>query len=337
MAAAGATLSMVTVFFEAEIGLLKLQARSLVRYHAPGEFERIVVIDNTHRGVSRRTQERLLRQFGPWRDRVRFVRPQDLTDLPTLPGWVGQQVLKLIVHREIDTSHFLVLDAKNHWIQPTDRSTFLAEDGRARGASHTYRGHALEQRVADVLRYVGVDPQEWLDHFMVTHTPVVVSRDVCADLVSDVERRSGLPFAQEFARAGLLEFPLYAGWIIARDGSLDAEIDGSTVRSTTIWPSRTPRGIAEDLAALDHLDSPFLGIHRKALAKATLTSSRSFARLWAVRGLWSSTTAGLWFIVRFKGAYLRTMTVRRVRTRLAARRRTAVTAPTGRARSGDPS
>jgi len=326
---------MVTVFFEAEIGLLELQARSLARFHRPGDFERIVVIDNTHGGIHDRTRARLTRAFGPWSDRTRFVRPEDLTDLPSLPGWVGQQVLKLVVHREIDTSHYLVLDAKNHWIQPTDRSTFLAEDGRARGASHTYRGHALEHRVADVLRYVGVDPQDWLDHFMVTHTPVVMSRDVCAGLVADVERRSGLPFAQEFARAGLLEFPLYAGWIIARDGSLDAEIDGSTVRSTTIWPSRTPQGIAEDLAALDHLDSPFLGIHRKALATAGWSSSRSFSCLWAARGLWPSTVAGLWFILRFKQTYLRTMAVRRVRTRLATRRRTVVTASPDRTGSGD--
>lgn len=315
--AAEATLSLVTVFFEAEIGLLELQAHSLARYHAAGDFDRIVVIDNTHAGVSRRTRERLERAFGPWRDRVRFFRPDDLTALPTLPGWVGQQVLKLMAHREIESTHYLVLDAKNHWIQPTDLHTFIAPDGRARGASHTYRGHALEQRVSGVLSYLDVDPELWLDHFSVTHTPVVLSRQVCADLIADVEKRSGLPFAQEFSRAGLLEFPLYSGWIIARDGSLDAEIDGSVIRSTTIWPSHGPARVAEELAALEHLDSPFLGVHRRALARAGWPVSRSVADLWRERGLFASRAAALRFIGAFKVNYLRTMSVRKLRSVLA--------------------
>lgn len=319
--AAEANLSLVTVFFEAEIDLLELQARSLARYHAAGDFDRIVVIDNTHAGVSRRTRTRLERAFGPWRDRVRFVRPDELVALPALPGWVGQQVLKLMVHRRIETSHYLVLDAKNHWIQPTDRHTFLAPDGRARGASHTYRGHALEQRVTGVLQYLDVDPEQWLDHFSVTHTPVVLSTQVCADLIADIEQRSGRPFAQEFANADLLEFPLYSGWIIARDGNLDSEIDGSTIRSTTIWPSHRPARVAEELAALEHLDSPFLAVHRKALARAGWSVSRSVADLWCERGLFASRAAALRFIGVFKLNYLRTMSVRKARSTLARHRK----------------
>lgn len=231
------SLSMVTVFFEAELGLARLQARSLDALGGATNFARIVVIDNTHRGISRQVKNRLLADFGQFRTRVVFVRPADLVDLPTAPGWMAQQVLKLMAYQMVDTSHYVVLDAKNHWIQTTDSSTFIGQDGRARGASHTYRGHALESRVAEVMRYLGVDPDGWIDHFLVTHTPVVMETSVVAELVEGIEARSGRAFAVEFLERDLLEFPLYASWIIANHGELKGHIDGSVVRSTTIWPS----------------------------------------------------------------------------------------------------
>ncbi len=80
----------------------------------------------------------------PWQDKVDYLRPEEIVDLPPMPGWVGQQVLKLLVHQHVTSEYYVVLDAKNHWNQTTDHHTFVNPDGRARGASHTYRGHALE-------------------------------------------------------------------------------------------------------------------------------------------------------------------------------------------------
>lgn len=310
------SLSLVTLFFEAEVDLLALQARSMARFHAPGAFQQVLVIDNTRHGMSRRTRGRIDRELGPWRGVVRYVRPEEIVDLPPMPGWVGQQVLKLLVHRLVTSDHYVVLDAKNHWNQPTDVDTFLGPDGRARGASHTYRGHALEARVAGVMRYLGVDPEQWLDHFPVTHTPVVLSPAVVAELVAAVEARSGRRFAEEFHRADLLEFPLYASWLIAEHGTLEGHVDGSTVRSTTIWPSMGAEELAAELAASARLDSPFLAVHRRALARAGLASSRVLADLWVERRLFATRAAALRFVAAFKLRYLRTMATRRLLLRL---------------------
>ena len=318
MSAVPRSLSLVTLFFEAETSLLALQARSMTTFHAPGEFEQVIVIDNTRGGISHRTRRRLDREFGPWQERVRYVRPEEIVDLPPMPGWVAQQVLKLLVHRLVTSEHYVVLDAKNHWNQPTGRDTFVNADGRARGASHTYRGHALEARVAGVMRYLGVEPDSWLDGFPVTHTPVVLSPAVVAALVRGVEARSGRPFAVEFHRADLLEFPLYASWLIAEHGTLDGHIDGSTVRSTTIWPSMGPVELASELAASAQTDSPFLAVHRRALARAGPGSSRVLADLWVRRGLFRTHREALGFIGAFKLHYLRTMAVRRLLIRLDA-------------------
>ena len=318
------SLTLVTLFFEAEIGLLALQARSLARFHAPGDFQEIVVIDNTRRGMSFRTRRSIDQEFGPWRDKVRYVRPEEIVDLPAMPGWVGQQILKLFAHRLVTSEYYVVLDAKNHWNQATDYHTFVNPDGRARGASHTYRGHALEARVAGVMRYLGVDPEQWLDHFPVTHTPVVLSPAVVAEMVAGVEARSGRPFAEEFHKADLLEFPLYASWLIAEYGTLDRHIDGSTVRSTTIWPSMSAAELEAELEVSARTDSPFLAVHRRALARASLASSRVLADLWVERQLFTSRPEALRFIGTFKVNYVRTMTIRKLRakTRELTTRRT---------------
>lgn len=316
MSQAPRSLSLVTLFFEAELPLLALQARSLARFHAPRDFQQILVIDNTRSGMTGRARRRIDREFGPWQDVVRYVRPHEIVDLPPVPGWVGQQILKLQVHRLVETEHYVVLDAKNHWNQSTDLQTFVNSDGRARGASHTYRGHALEQQVAGVLRYWDIEPEPWLDHFLVTHTPVVLSATVASELIAAVEARSGRPFAEEFHRAGLLEFPLYASWLIARYGTLDRHIDGSTVRSTTIWPSMSTAQVTAELDASAEVDSPFLAVHRRALARATRASSLKLADHWVERRLFDSRADALRFIRGFKLHYLRTMTVRKIHTRI---------------------
>ena len=314
MSEAPPSLTLVTLFFEAEVGLLLLQARSLKRFHAPDNFQQILIIDNTRNGISDTVRRRIDRELGEWQDKVQFVRPHELVDLPPMPGWVGQQILKLMAHQLVTSEHYVVLDAKNHWNQATDYYTFVNPDGRARGASHTYRGHALEARVAGVMRYLGIDPEMWLDHFPVTHTPVVLAPTVAAELIADVEARSGRPFAVEFQRADLLEFPLYASWLIARYGTLDGHIDGSTVRSTTIWPSMSADELAAELDGCAH--SPFLAIHRRALARASLASSQLLAGLWVERHLFSSRAAALRFIGDFKVTYVRTMAVRKVHVKL---------------------
>jgi len=316
MSGAPRSLTLVTLFFEAEIGLLALQARSLERFHAPNDFQQIIVIDNTRHGISDSVRRRLDREFGAWQDKVQYLRPQEIVDLPPVPGWVAQQILKLSVHRLVTSEYYVVLDAKNHWNQTTDYHTFVNPDGRARGASHTYRGHALEARVAGVMRYLGIDPEQWLDHFPVTHTPVVLSPAVVAELIAGVEACSGRPFAEEFEHADLLEFPLYAGWLIAKYGTLDRHIDGSTVRSTTIWPSMSADELAAELDASARLDSPFLAVHRRALARASLASSRLLADLWVERQLFTSRTEALRFIGTFKMNYVRTMTVRKLRAKV---------------------
>ncbi len=318
----GPALTLVTVVFEPETPLLELQARSLARFVPDGLFVEVLVVDNTRRGVPRHATERLRRAYGPAATRLRVLRPDEIAVVPAARGWTVQQVLKLLVHRHVTTSHYLVLDAKNHWIRGTSTADFLAPDGRARGASHSYRAHALRRDLDRVLRYLGVDPEPWLDDFPVTHTPIVLETEVVAELVRAVENRSGRDFASEFVDAGLTEFFLYAGWLIAAYGGIDGHLDGSVIRSANVWPSeRTTSDVRRVLDDAQRLEAPFLSVHRTALARCGPASSRVLADFWLARGLLPDRRAAMTFIAGYKTRYLRTMTVRKIRTRLSSRHR----------------
>lgn len=316
------SLTLVTVVFEPEIPLLALQARSLSRFVANGDFAKIIVIDNTARGMSIRATRNLLVAYGRWEAKVEILRPATIANLPPCRGWIGQQVLKLLVHEHVNSEFYLVLDAKNHWQRPTTQASFVNPDGRSRGALHGYRQHALRNSLVRVLEYLDVDSELWLDRFPVTHTPVVLSVDVVRQLVAGIAERSGRSFAEEFVRADLTEFFLYGGWIVATSGRLDQYIDGTVIRSSNVWPSGSSRsGFDHTIEEARRGDSPFLSIHRKALVKVDRYSAAVVADYWTELGLFESKRKALQFIATFKLRYVSSMSIRKISTKLASFRR----------------
>lgn len=305
-------LTLVTVVFEAEVPLLRLQARSLARFVPTEHFHRLIVIDNSRTGLRARDRLRLLTEYGTWQDKVDVVRPEHVTPLPPARGWIGQQVLKLMISQRVETPHYLVLDAKNVWVRPTSVTEFVTPDGRARGGMHSYREHPLRETLEHVLRYLGVDPERWLDSFPVTHTPVVLSTATVGQLTEDIAVRGGRPFAEEFVAAGLTEFFLYAGWITARYGSLAGHVDGTVVRSATVWPRRrSAADVRRALAEADELDAPFLAIHRTALARMDREAVAALAAFWVARGMFPDTRQATAFVLGYRARYLATMSVRK--------------------------
>ena len=314
-------LTLVTVVFEAELPLLHLQARSLRRYTPDDLFEAVLVIDNTRRGLTPRARSALLREYGDRASRVRILRPDEIAALPAARGWVSQQVLKLLVHAQVRTPFYLVLDAKNHWLQPTGAKTFLNPDGRARGASHEYVEHPLRPTLERVLRYFDLDPAPWIANFPATHTPVVLSTELVSRMTQDVAARSGRSFAEEFVRAGLTEFFLYSAWIVATFGDIASQVDGTLIRSANVWPARSSASdFARSLSDAALHRSPFLSVHRTALARAGWSGTSRLASFWVEHELFSSRAAALRFLATFKARYLWTMSARKLRTRLSTGR-----------------
>ena len=147
------------------------------------------------------TRRRLRRAYGPLWNIVRVTTTADLVASRRGRGWRSQQAAKLAVSRQITTSHYVVLDAKNHLTAPTDSASFVALDGRAHGAFHPYREHPLRPSLQRTLGYLGATSEqihEATTSFPPTATPFVFTTVLFRELLEGVESLSSAPLGVAF-------------------------------------------------------------------------------------------------------------------------------------------
>ena len=314
------SLSVVTVVFEAEVPLLELQARSIARHVPDGVFDEILVIDNSRRGLPEHARRRIRDELGDHADRLAFASRADLG--PTAAdasGWRTQQSLKLMAARRLAADHYVVLDAKNHFIRSTTRPDFLDPvTGLPHGGLHSFVEHPLRPQLELVAYGLGLDPAATVERFTATVPPIVLDRRVVDDLVTDVGRGDADRFPGEFERSGYTEFFLYSAWQVARGSTLDELVSGQSLVSPTVWAGAcSASDVREVLERADAGPTTTLAIHRRALAKLDHEAVDELTAFWAEHGLFPSSADAERFIRRFRVVYLRAMGARRLRERLA--------------------
>jgi hypothetical protein len=326
-------LTFVTVVFEADLPLLRLQARSMARYLDPAAVASLIVVDHCDPPMSTRQRSGLVQLYGGLADRVRYLTAADV--LPDLVGvgWRDQQALKLAVHRLVGTEEYVALDAKNAFVRTTTLSDFHEDDGRLRLGRHSYVGHPLRSDVARTAAFLGVRDASVLDSFPVTHTPFVFVTDEVAALLEHLSV-TGSSLARVLHENGLLEFPLYSSWLI-REGRLDVHYGDAVVRTVAIWGSARRRSdVARALEEADRRqDVHLLAVHRRALARMSVGASVELADYLARVGLARSRRAGLLWILQAKLAWAASQVRRRTIHRVA--RRVLAPAGAGAAQGGD--
>jgi hypothetical protein len=311
-------LTFVSVVYEPEVPLLKLQATSLARYVPAGLLGGtgdILVIDNSVSGMRPATREGLLRCYGPLRDRVTVLRPRDVDPAARTAGWRGQQILKLRIAERVRTARYVVLDAKNHCLAEPAVAGLVTADGRPRVAAYSYRTHPLRPALERVLTYAGLDPDGYLDDFPATVTPFVLDTARVLALIEGVQQRGGGTFAAEFTARELTEFFLYSAWIIASGERLEDAMDLVRGPRPAIWPRHaTAEGCAAMIAEARAADTVFFSVHRRALARLDGAATAAVGGFWAERGLFPSPEAAEAFIAGFQAAYRRTDRLQKVRS-----------------------
>jgi hypothetical protein len=314
------SLSAVTVVFEAEIPLLELQARSMARHVPDGVFDEVMVIDNTRRGLSLESQRRIRADLGPHSPRTAFVTRSDLVDgAPPGAGWRTQQSLKLMAAGRLAADHYVVLDAKNHFIERTTKADFFdASTGLPHGGIHSFEWHPLRPQLELVATGLGLDPAAAVERFTATAPPVVLDRRVVDELIADVGGGDPDLFPVEFERAGYTEFFLYSAWQIAKGATPDDLVSGRSLVSPTVWAGACgPNDVRAVLDRAASSDTTTLAVHRRALAKLSRESVRDLARFWAGHGLFPTSADAERFIRRFRLVYVRSMGMKRLRERMS--------------------
>jgi len=307
-------LSFVTVVFEEELPLLQLQARSMSLYLDPDAVEELVVIDNSTRGMPGRVHDAVLRGYGGLADAVRVLRPRDICRVPGTIGWRSQQVLKLSVAGRLTSERFVVLDAKNHFIDTAGAGLFVAPDGRGRVTAHSYERHALRPALEHVLVYLGLEPSDHVGCFTGTVTPFTFDAALVVSMMQDIERRSRRSFADEFVANALTEFFLYSGWLLSTGRSFEDVYDIHRAPWPAVWPgSGNQGGVDEAIARAVERGSAGFAVHRKALARLDARNAATLAAFWTEKRLFPSVERATGFITEFKRAYRRARFAKQVR------------------------
>lgn len=306
-------LSFVTAVFESELHLHTLQARSFAVHLAAADVDEIVVLDNTRRGLRESERRALITRFGPHSPRVRVIAREALGQVGAASGWRSQQILKLAVAAEISSPHYVVLDAKNHFVRAPGPEEFVASDGRSRVPAYSFENHPLRPSLTRVLEYFSLDPSRYVTRFTATTTPFVLETEQVRDLVDDVQLRSGHDFAREFLAHDLTEFFLYSAWLISV-GRFHAVIEEIEQSAVTVWPGKTAAGEVVQSVASARADQPAIfSVHRDAFPRLDAEGSRAVSKFWVDSGLFPSVPDALAFIDHERRHHARLARAQRVR------------------------
>ncbi|MBS0251917.1 MAG: hypothetical protein JSR78_12730 [Proteobacteria bacterium] len=296
----------VTVFYEHEIELLYLQARSLWIYCDPTLIEKIIVIDNSERPLPKNWQGKLLTEYGGLASQVEIIKARDIARLPWSSGWRTQQILKLMVAKIIPTERYVLLDAKNHLIFPLCRDDLEAPDGRPRTLLHSYLAHPLRSHLERVLTYYGLEPAQHVAHFTATATPFVMYRDIVLNMIADLANRENDRFENAFIRKRLTEFFAYICFILKNRGDLSSLYDFSQQGGLCIWTETADDPKVQEIVDRALADTqPFFSVHRLAIEKFDMRACRVVAKLWHDRKLFGTVEDATSFLLKLQAQYRR--------------------------------
>jgi hypothetical protein len=316
---AAARLDIVTVVYGRELGLLRLQARSLDRFFDPDGVGRVVVIvnDADEAAVAARV-EAMRDDWGRFAGRLEVVLPdalfalrpegcgprgvrqrcrlwlarhRRLYPLGVKSGWRGnrgwgvQQALKLAVARHGDSRFVLLLDAKNHFVRPVGVARFVGPDGRAK----SYREPPIDKFrgwIVGSCRLLGVAPPPRDEPAPPTITPFVVPRAVLLGTLEALERRAG-PAEAFFARArsSESEFMLIYAFASGLPGGWEAAFADGLVPPATVFRDSDGATIDRELGRAERGEAEVFALHSARIGGLTPAERTRIATLWRSRGL----------------------------------------------------
>lgn len=299
----GRNVSLVVVFYERELDMLALLAKSVGRHADAGLVTEIVVVDNSYNqpDLRARFEAKVISEFDKLTDVVRYVHAAELGVSPTSAkdGYTTQQALKLEVSQVVTNEHYLVLDAKNHLISPLERPALFADDGRPKSEFTVFENNYLGRCRQTSFAYWG-EEIAFGEESLPTVTPYLMITDVVRAMLSEVRERSGfgvVDLIRENDRR--TEFLLYAGFISSTIGMDKAYVAGPRPCATlyTKWPEKD-EDVRRVLGTVERPDVYAMGIHARRYPQLTQEHAALVAQQWVGAGLVPDVDSGRELIAR---------------------------------------
>lgn len=291
-------LDFVTVVYAPEIELLRLQARSFARFMDAEGVGAIVLIVNEVEPADcvAALEDRVLPEYGGYAERVRILSVADFPPTRHNPrGWRRQQSLKLLVARVLEADRYVVLDAKNHFVKPSDVSRFVTPDGRLRSFKAQMRRASLRGFFENSVSYFGLDPEELLDATMPATTPYGLHRSIVCDLLDRIEHDEGVGFGDFFHAPGrdATEFFLYFGYLNTLGVPLDELYEFGGRPAVTLFSRfpETEEQLAEVIGKVQRRGVMMFGLHKNRVLSVNEHFTNVICDLWTDVGLFEDRAA----------------------------------------------
>jgi len=288
---------LVCIAYEGDARLMVLQMLSVDRLLAHTGLGKYVVILNGADNGALETfirGEIFTRISTELRDRVVFIDGRSILGAESA-GWRDQQALKLLIAKHLTSDHYMLLDAKNHFIRPATINDFF-QDGVPKTSIKPMADNWIQYMRASLRPFQALTEGN-LVSMPPSVTPYVMIRGEVLRLIERIEASTAKGFVAAFEdlpRA--TEFFLYYAHFISERGRFPY-VDAPELCTTlyTVWPQdpetvlRCVRGAAEKGHAL-------FGLHRKRLPQLTDEQSRGIVTLWR-RHLLKDWEDASWFMV----------------------------------------
>jgi hypothetical protein len=276
-------IDLVTVVFQDELPVLKLQAQSIDLYCQNIGIRSIFVMVNDTQQVAD--------QIDPawWGSLSHYVRviPRHVFSLKywSLSGWVSQQILKLLGSSISYNRFSMVLDAKTIFVGPVDANKIVNYDDTLQIGYYPI-GSAFYKIKNVINELFRID----LQHFIAPGgVPFVFHNNTVREMLVEITRLTNKNAVEWLQYQDTLsEFVVYTGYVLYRDGTLDQVYKGSQqIRCCNLCHSE----VADSQKILSNMHDPDLltvSIHRNAWSQLTKEQQQSYVNLLRLRGITSA-------------------------------------------------
>ena len=214
--------SFFTIFFDnsQEIELLKLQAASF-DFVDESMVSKIILMYNEDSSFLKKDE--IIRYYpAKFRSKIKFLKLSHIKELKgvvCLP-WHRQQLLKLLISRYIQTSSYIVLDSKNHFIRPVTFDTFFDCNKNAK-LFQGYPGDMLPNYIVSLDLFGLLSTSESLEEFgihesgecHITTTPFTFDTKLARELIEYIHYKTQTEFCEFFLKSDTTEFYLYTAYL----------------------------------------------------------------------------------------------------------------------------
>jgi len=221
-------IDIVTVVFDEELEILRLQARSIELYI--NNVGSIFLIINQEQNLENKIDKEW---WGKYKDKIKIIPRNNFGSNWSDNGWLSQQALKLAATAQCDQEWSLVLDAKTIFVEPFFDFAKYPDVGQL----DIYPVFESSRDIANQL--FGIDLQKQLGPGGV---PFIINTAMVGDMIDWIENKTKQNFTDWFQQQGCLtEFILYSAWIQYCTGSLDTiyNVNTNKIRPCNLCHSET--------------------------------------------------------------------------------------------------